>query len=638
MREYNVALKQGVDYDGFWNDMESDTDGGKLYIPNRAVQYTNERPASLRQCWYLLTDEEAETLRNDERVYCVEIPPEHRDDIIMAHAATQTGDFTKVTTSAGSYLNWGLIRASNPTNVYGTGTTTTSTYDYTLDGTGVDVVIQDSGIQVDHPEFQDALGNNRVQQIDWGSYSGGAFTQNANHYRDLDGHGTHCAGIAAGKTYGWAKGARIYSVKVNGLEGSGDSGTGISVTYAFDVIKNWHASKAGSRPTVVNMSWGYLSFYNTVSSVTYRGTNYTDTNTTGNAAYRQSTYGIRNISGAAYGYNYICNTRIDSVDVDVQELLDAGVVVCVAAGNRSFKIDKIGGTDYNNTISTDTGTKYIHRGSSPHDDDALTVGNVDRVPFSSTLDQKSTSSETGPGVDIWAPGTNIMSACSTTTRFSAQNYYNNASYRQVNISGTSMASPQVAGVAALVLQQNPTWTPAQVKTSLLAKATATIYTTGLSNDWSDTRSLQGGTQAFLYADYDLIGITTTTTSTSTSTTTTSTSTTTTTTAAPALTTTSTSTTSTSTSTSTSTTTLGPTTTTTTKAPIVCSEYMITATKGGYVYWVDCNSNTNASTFVNAGKRKYINSRTYPTSERGSKIIINAISSYFVSDDTIEPKP
>ncbi len=638
MREYNVALKQGVDYDGFWNDMESDTDGGKLYIPNRAVQYTNERPASLRQCWYLLTDEEAETLRNDDRVYCVEIPPEYRDDIIMVHAATQTGDFTKVTTSAGSYLNWGLIRASNPTNVYGTGTSIALNYDYTLDGTGVDIVIQDSGIQPDHPEFEDGSGNSRVQQIDWATASGLSFTQNVNHYRDYDGHGTHVAGIAAGKTYGWAKGSRIYSVKLSGLEGSGDSGTGISVTYAFDCIKNWHTAKAGSRPTVVNMSWGYLSFYNTVSSVTYRGATYSDANTTGNATYRQSTYGIRNISGAAYGYGYICNTRISSVDVDVQELLDAGVVVCVAAGNRSFKIDKIGGTDYDNIISTDTGTKYIHRGSSPHDDDAITVGNVDRVSYSSTLDQKATSSETGPGVDIWAPGTNIMSSTSTTNRFSSQNYYNNASYKQVNISGTSMASPQVAGVAALVLQQNPSLTPAQVKTSLLAKATATIYTTGLSNDWSDTRSLQGGIQSFLYADYDLTGITTTTTSTSTTTTSTSTSTTTTTTAAPALTTTSTSTTSTSTSTSTSTTTLGPTTTTTTKAPIVCSEYMITATKGGYVYWVECNSNTNASTFVNAGKRKYINSRTYPTSEKGAKIIINTISSYFISDDTIEPKP
>ncbi len=636
MREYNVALKKGVDYDEFWNDMESDTDGGKLYIPNRAVQYTNERQASLRQCWYLLTDEEAETLRNDERVYCVEIPPEQRDDIIIAHAATQTGDFTKTTSSAGSFLNWGLIRASNPTNVYGTGTTTVLNYDYTLDGNGVDVVIQDSGIQPDHPEFQDGLGNSRVQQINWATVSGLPFTQNANHYRDFDGHGTHVAGIACGKTYGWAKEARIYSVKLAGLEGSGDSGTGISTTYAFDCIKNWHTAKAGSRPTVVNMSWGYLTFYNSVTSVTYRGSTFTDANTTGNATYRQSTYGIRNISGGAYGYNFICNTRIDSVDVDIQEMLDAGIVVCVAAGNRSFKIDKIGGTDYDNIMVTDTGTKYIHRGSSPHDDDAITVGNVDRTPFSSVLDQKATSSETGPGVDIWAPGTSIMSACSTTTRFSAQNYYNNASFRQVNIGGTSMASPQVAGVCAMILQQNPSYTPAQVKTALLSKVTATIYTTGLTNDWSNTRSLQGGSQSFLYADFDLGGITTSTTTTSTSTSTTSTSTTSTTTAAPSPTTTSTSTTS--TSTSTSTTTIGPTTTTTTRAPIVCGEYMISTAKGGYVYWEDCNSGNKSSAFINAGKRRYINSRTFPTFDKSSKISVDVLSTYFVSDDIIEPKP
>jgi subtilisin family serine protease len=527
-----------------------------------------------------------------------------------------------------------LIRASNATNVYSTGTTTLLNYTYTLDGTGVDVVIQDSGLQVDHPEFTDASGNSRVQQIDWGAYSGGGLTQNANHYRDFDGHGTHVAGTAAGKTYGWAKNARIYSVKLNGLEGSGDSGTGISTTYAFDVIKNWHASKAGSRPTVVNMSWGYLSFYNTVSSVTYRGTTYSDVSTTGNATYRQTTYGIRNISGAAYGYTHICNTRIGSVDVDVQELLDAGVVVCVAAGNRSFKIDIIGGTDYNNTIQTDTGTKYIHRGSSPHDDDAISVGNSDRVAFSSTLDQKATSSETGPGVDIYAPGTNIISSCSTTNRFGASSYYNNATFRQVNISGTSMASPQVAGVAALILQLNPTYTPAQVKTALLNSATATIYTTGLSNDWTDTRSLQGGSQKFLYANYNSAEATTTTTTTTaaptTTTTTTIAPTTTTTTVGP--------TTSTTTSTSTTSTSTSTTTSTTTRAPIVCTEYMISSARGGYVYWSDCNTGTPASTFINAGKRKYINARTYPTFEKGAKISIEGLSTYIVADDIIEPKP
>ena len=630
MKQYNVALNRGVDYDAFWNDMESDTDGGKLYIPNRAVQFTNERPASLRQCWYLLTEEEAELLRADDRVYCVEIPPEHRDDIIMAPSVTQTGDFTKTTSSAGSFLNWGLIRASNPTNVYGTGTTTALNYEYTLDGTGVDVVIQDSGLQVDHPEFTDSLGNSRVQQIDWGAFSGGAFTQNANHYRDFDGHGTHVAGTAAGKTYGWAKNARIYSVKLNGLEGSGDSGTGISPTYAFDCIKSWHIAKAGSRPTVVNMSWGYLTFYNTVTSVTYRGTTFTDASTTGNATYRQTTYGIRNISGAAYGYTHICNTRISSVDVDVQELLDAGVVVCVAAGNRSFKIDTIGGTDYNNTIQTDTGTKYIHRGSSPHDDDAITVGNSDRVVFSSTLDQKSTSSETGPGVDIYAPGTNIISACSTTNRFSGQTYYLNASYRQTNISGTSMASPQVAGVSALVLQLNPSYTPAQVKSALIAESTATIYTTGLDNDWSDTRSLQGGSQRFLHANFELLANTTTTTSTSTSTTTSTT------TIAPAPTTTTTTTLG--PTTSTSTTTSSTTTSTTTSAPIVCTEYMISSARGGYVYWLDCDTGNSAATFINAGKRKYVNARSYPTSEKGAKVTITGLSTYIIADDVIVPNP
>ena len=622
MKQYNVALKADIDYDGFWNDMESETDG-LLYIPNRRIEFTNERPASLRQCWYLLTDEEAELLRQDDRVYCVEIPPEFRTDIIMAPRVTQTGDFTKTTSDSGAYLNWGLIRSSNSTNVYSTGTTTALNYVYTLDGTGVDVVIQDSGIQVDHPEFQDSLGNSRVQQINWGTTSG-LFTQNANHYRDFDGHGTHVAGIAAGKTYGWAKEARIYSVKLNGLEGSGDSGTGISPTYAFDCIKIWHTAKAGSRPTVVNMSWGYLDVYNSVTSVNYRGTSYTDASTTGNSTYRQTTYGIKNVSGAAYGYTYMCNVRVSSTDVDIEEMISAGIVVCIAAGNRNFKIDSSGGTDYNNYVVTDQGTKYYHRGSSPMSPNAIIVGSADSTAYSSTLDQKATYSEAGPGVTIYAPGTDIMSATSTTNRFSGQSYYLNASYKQCNISGTSMASPQVAGVSALVLQLNPSYTPAQVKASLTSNATATIYTTGLNNDWSSNRSLLGSSQYFLYANYQSAATTTTSTST---TTTAAPTTTTTTTAAPTTTTTTTA----AATTTTTTTTVAPTTTTTTTlapTPIVttCTEYICRANRGGYVYWTDCVSAKQLGAMINSGKTKTITSLTYPTQERGAGIRITELSS------------
>jgi hypothetical protein len=136
--------------------------------------------------------------------------------------------------------------------------------------------------------------------------------------------------------------------------------------------------------------------------------------------------------------------RIGSVDTDIEEMIAAGIVVCIAAGNRGTKIDVSGGTDYNNFVVTNGGTIYYHRGSSPYSDNALIVGSMDSTPNSAIDDQRATYSETGPGVSIWAPGTDIMSSTSNTNKFTGQSYYLNASFKQCNISGTSMAAPQVA--------------------------------------------------------------------------------------------------------------------------------------------------------------------------------------------------
>jgi len=503
MREYNVILKEGIDYDEFWNDIESDTDGGKLYIPNRAVQFTNERPASLRQCWYLLTDEEAEQLKLDERVFDVEIPPEKRDDLKMVLKAIQRGDFTKTTSDSGAYNNWGMIRCNFDFNSYGSSTATTSSYEYCLTGDGVDVVIQDSGIEVNHPEFTDEFGVSRVQQINWYTESGISGTQSANHYRDYNGHGTHVASTAAGKYFGWAKKARIYSQKLDGLEGTGDSGTGISITDAFDAIKLWHRNKpndpktGAKRPTIVNMSWGYIKYFSSVSSLTYRGTAYTNTTATV-AANRESNYGfIQNYDGLYY----YANNRVSSTDTDIDEMVAEGIHVIISAGNYGFKIDTPTGVDYDNSVTTsggNGGTFYYHRGSSPFSTNAIKVGNVDSTVYDVNTDQKATSSETGPGVDIYAPGTNIMGACSTTNEFTDEAYSYNSSYRQMNISGTSMASPQVVGVSALILEMNPKLKPADLKNYLQNTSNGDLYATLNNNDWSNRRSIWGGTTRMLY--------------------------------------------------------------------------------------------------------------------------------------------
>ena len=535
-REYIVTLKKGVDYEAFNQEMIEETGAGN--IPNRSATVANARPGSQRNTHYALTDDEATDLRNDDRVVDVAIPPEQDENLEIGLTATYQGNFYKGTSElSAKNIDWGKRRHSVVTEDTTWSTNLDSSYNYALDGTGVDVVIQDSGLQVDHPEFQDANGVSRVQQINWYTESGLSGSQSSNHYRDYDGHGTHVAGTAAGKHFGWAKNARVYSVKVNGLEGTGDAGTGISISNCFDVIKLWHRNKpidpttGRKRPTIVNMSWGYGST-NTFEPYDgyYRGTQWTyDNNNSGVATNLTTSAQLQNRTGLplwndVYNGNSArkLNTRITSVDNDVQELIDAGIHVCIASGNRNLTIDVSGGPDYDNRYrvfpveagaSQPGGYIYYCRGSSPFSNDAFMVGNVDSATNSNDdLEQRASSSNHGPGVDIYAPGTRIMSACSNTNSIGGQTYNLDSNYKQSNISGTSMASPQVCGVGALALQVNPHMTPAQLKTFLHNQSQSgklredanysnwTIADSDYSSS-SSARYLAGAPDRFLYSPY-----------------------------------------------------------------------------------------------------------------------------------------
>jgi subtilisin family serine protease len=87
---------------------------------------------------------------------------------------------------------------------------------------------------------------------------------------------------------------------------------------------------------------------------------------------------------------------------------------------------------------------------------AITVGATD------INDNRASFSNFGTCVDIFAPGVNITS--SWLTNDTATN----------TISGTSMATPHVTGVAALILSANPGFTPQQVRDRMVADATTAV--------------------------------------------------------------------------------------------------------------------------------------------------------------------
>lgn len=535
MRNYNIIVRKGIDYKTIVNDLINDY--GSETIPNRSVEIFNEWPNLDRLITVVLDEDEVVKLRQDDRIEHIEVPPEEDENIIIGFDAVQIGDFRRINSSTGSNLNWGMIRANNTTNIYGSGTSTSQNYEYVLDGEGVDVVIMDSGITPNHPEFLDENGVSRVQLIDWGEFDEGYRKQKDYFYTDENGHGTHVAATVAGKTFGWAKKAKIFSMRIQ--LGHPD---GYSPTEGFNLIKAWHNAKpidpmtGVKRPTIVNMSWGTGSLYpvsiksglTLTAEVTYRGSNITESWSNNTPS---STILATGIWPRKSEFGNGTNVRVETYDILTDELIDAGIHVCIAAGNRGFKIDIPSGIDYNNQVtyrltgsSTDgtvvnanstLGPYYYHRGSSPYSSRAFMVGAIDYLT-SSGRDRLDGYTNRGPGVDLYSPGSGIKSAWSPETierdsssreiksrSVSGSPYYLNSSFYQRSIQGTSMATPQVTGVGALYLSANPYLTPAQLKSMIIGDAAVgTLVDSGLDNDYNNIEgSLTGGANRTLFNRY-----------------------------------------------------------------------------------------------------------------------------------------
>lgn len=498
-KEYAVIVNRGVNLEDVDAEIAASTGAGP--IPNRSVDIANPRLGSRRMTHWMLTDQEAEALRTDPRIMAVEIPPDQRDDIKIELRSSQASNFSR-TISGNENVNWGLRRCIDTVNNYDAFGEVIGPYNYSLDGAGIDIVIQDSGIQPDHPDFNDYNGNTRVVRVDWYATSGLSGAQSANFYRDRDGHGTHVAGIAAGLTYGWAKGAKIYSQKLSGLETlQGADGTGIPVADAFDSIRLWHSNKISTRPTVVNMSWGYVGAETgDPTNGVYRGTPWTF-NPSSDIL---TDYGL---PGKLYDSGTVARypVQVAFVDAEIDDMIDAGIHVCIAGGNDYYKSDVVGGTDYNNTV-THGGTTYsYHRPGSPYSTRAFMVGSIDNTTNSGT-DRPANYSRKGPAINVWAPGNNIMSTASNENDAEYNgvtlDYPQDLDFKVMYISGTSMASPQVAGLLALYLQSQPATSPEDLLKKVTNDSSAVIADTGLDNDYSAfTTSLMGSENRLLYSRY-----------------------------------------------------------------------------------------------------------------------------------------
>jgi len=257
-----------------------------------------------------------------------------------------------------------------------------------ITGKGVTIAILDTGIDYTHADLKD----NYIQE---GSYD---FINNDSDPMDDYGHGTHCAGIICGKGnssnfqyIGVAPDAKFYAIKILNEKGEG----------------NFETYLAGMEKAI-------------------------DPNGDGD------TSDHANIISLSFGTNEPGRPNDQFCEV-VDNLVKAGVVVVVAAGNRGPGL---------NTI-TSPGCAI----------QSICVGSIDKQGVIATSSSRGPVEWDGNYMikpDLIAPGVGITSA------------KNGGGY--IVKSGTSMAAPHVAGAVALILQENPDFDPEKVKQALKENA------------------------------------------------------------------------------------------------------------------------------------------------------------------------
>ena len=470
-KEYIVTLHRKEDLEQFYNEME---------LTDYAL--VKKRPLS-RNTHYLMTADQAEALKQDPRVLDIELVDNIkfvRRHVINNEPWVASGNFWKNAPAGTAYdsfwFQWGHLHCAGDQVQRRKGTwgdpTTTEVVNDVVDmfnnGRHVDVVIVDDPISFDSGEWYSPTTNQtRFVQYQWfnelntlvnsidddnQSEPTGTITYGDN-LNTPQFHGNHVAGTTAGGFYGWAREANIYNIAVTDPWPSGQQ---VGSLLIFDYLRAFHRAKPVNpetgfkNPTISNHSYGGVIPMNTPSetlqftdltSVMYRGVLY-DSGNPGPSGWTQS--GIEADFGVRFGLEDYPSYS-SSVRADVEDAIAEGIVIVGSAGNDNLLVASPGDQDWDNYINIPQGSYYYNRGAWPNTPDTggISVGALqDHADF-----KRSTYSNFGPGVDVFAPGDLILSAYGNTGFNDAKYAQGSANYFRA-ISGTSMAAPQVAGIIA----------------------------------------------------------------------------------------------------------------------------------------------------------------------------------------------